>query len=85
MNQAQKTRNRLIELMYIMLTVIVALSIYDIPSDEYVAINKNIEENIKKIFEKHTQLIEKIKKKGIDIAEQYEKKKKKRNRHSRTI
>ena len=72
MNQAQKTRNRLIELMYIMLTVMLALSIYDIPSDEYVAINENIEENIKKIFEKHTQLIEKIKKKGIDIVEQYE-------------
>ena len=44
MNQAQKTRNRLIELMYIMLTVMLALSIYDIPSDEYVTINKNIEE-----------------------------------------
>ena len=70
MNQAQKTRNRLIELMYIMLTVMLALSIYDIPSDEYVAINENIEENIKKIFEKHTQLIEKIKKKRIDIKEQ---------------
>ena len=72
MNQAQKTRNRLIELMYIMLTVMLALSIYDIPSDEYVAINENIEENIKKIFEKHTQLIEKIKKKRIDIVEKYE-------------
>ena len=71
MNQAQKTRNKLIELMYVMLTVMVALSIYDIPSNEYITMNKNIEENVKKLFEKHTQLIEKIKKKNIDTFEQY--------------